>query len=205
MRRVLRLLVMGLFTIAGCTHRDPIATVSSPQFRTTTPASTVRLLDLNNNSVDLNQVCKGRIHVIVFVRSDCPVSNRMAPDVRELCQKFQPQGVDFHLIYVDPHEKPEAILSHLREYDYPCPALRDMDHTLVAKTEAGVTPEAVVFDSDWKITYRGRINDLFEDFGKMRDKPSKHDLRDAIADTLAGQPIAEPVTKAIGCYIVDLK
>ena len=56
-----------------------------------------------------------------------------------------------------------------REYEYPCPALRDPDHTLVAQTGATVTPEAVVFDSDWTIAYRGRINDEFEDFGKSRD------------------------------------
>jgi hypothetical protein len=68
-----------------------------------------------------------------------------------------------------------------------------------------VTPEAVVFDRAWNITYRGRINDLYADFGKSRATPSKHDLQEAIEATLVGRPVAEPTTKAIGCYIEDLK
>ena len=145
------------------------------------------------------------MHVAVFIRSDCPISNRMAPQIRELYTAFHPQGVDFYLIYVDPREKPDSIRDHLREYEYPCAALRDPEHTLVAKTKVTVTPEAVVLDREWKIKYRGRINDQFEDFGKSREVPTKHDLRDAITSTLDGKPVAEPVTKAIGCYIADLK
>ena len=66
-------------------------------------------------------------------------------------------------------------------------ALRDPDHTLVAATKATITPEAVVFDGNWSQVYRGRINDQFEDFGKSKPAASKHDLRDAIEATLAGQ------------------
>jgi hypothetical protein len=197
--------VIVLIAFTGCSHRNPEATAPAPQHAVDKSASQIRLLDLDNKSVDLQQECQGRVHVVVFTRSDCPISNRMAPEIRELCRRFESQGVDFHLIYVDPDEKVEAIRAHLREYEYPCPALRDMGHALAAQVEAEVTPEAVVFDGNWKITYRGRINDLFEDFGKMRDKPSKNDLHDAIAATLAGHPIAEPVTKAVGCYIRDLK
>ena len=204
-RAVQLLVVIGQFTAAGCSRLDSDSPRARQQRLVATSASAVRLLDLDDKPVNLQQVCKGSVHVVVFIRSDCPISNRMAPQIRELCQQFQPQGVDFHLVYVDPHEKPEAIRTHLREYEYPCPALRDLEHTLAAQTEAEVTPEAVVFNSDWKITYRGRISDLFEDFGKMRDTPSKNDLRDAITATLAGQPVTEPVTKAIGCYIRDLK
>jgi hypothetical protein len=75
----------------------------------------------------------------------------------------------------------------------------------VAEVGATVTPEAAVFDGNWNIVYRGRINDQFEDFGKSREKPTTHDLRDAIEATLTGRKIAEPNTKAVGCYIDDLK
>ena len=68
-----------------------------------------------------------------------------------------------------------------------------------------MTPEAVVFDADRKIAYRGRIDDLNADLGNARSAATKHDLADAIEATLAGQPVAEPVTKAVGCYIEDLK
>src|SRR6185312_15971818 len=138
---------------------------------------------------------KGRVHVVVFVRSDCPISNHMAPEVRELCSDFKPRGVDFYLTYVDPRESAEAIRTHLHEYEYTCPALRDMKHELATTTGATVTPEAVVFDKDWKIVYRGRINNQFEDFGKSREKATTHELRDAIDATLAGRPVAAAETE----------
>jgi cytochrome oxidase Cu insertion factor (SCO1/SenC/PrrC family) len=179
-------------------------------YRSTGPLSPrkdteVRLVDLDGKPFDLQKSSTGRVHVVVFIRSDCPVSNRMAPEVRELHTAFQPQGVDFYLIYVDPRETTDAIRAHLQEYEYPCVGLRDPDHTLVAATKATITPEAVVFDDNWSQMYRGRINDQFEDFGKSKPAASKHDLRNAIEATLTGQQVAEPVTKAIGCYIDDLK
>jgi cytochrome oxidase Cu insertion factor (SCO1/SenC/PrrC family) len=195
----------NLIAFLGCSRHDTASTAAAPPATKAIAHAAVKLLDLNGQPVELRQVSQGRVHVVVFIQSDCPISNRIAPEVRELSTRYEPQGVDFHLIYVDPREKPEAIRAHLREYEYTCPALRDVDHTLAARTQATVTPEAVVFDRDWTITYRGRINDQFEDFDKMRNAPTKHDLRDAIAATLAGTPIAEPVTKAVGCYISDLK
>jgi cytochrome oxidase Cu insertion factor (SCO1/SenC/PrrC family) len=197
------LLAVVVFGTTGCSNQESSCVPSASRaVAAPTPSD---LLDLDGQPVDLHQISKGSVRVVVFVRSDCPISNRMAPEVRELCSTYQPKGVDFYLIYVDPHEKPEAIRAHLQEYQYLCPALRDPKHTLVAATKATVTPEAVVYDGDWQIAYRGRINDQFEDFGKSRDQATKHDLRAATDDVLAGRPVAEPVTKAVGCYIDDLK
>jgi hypothetical protein len=178
---------------------------AAPSPGSTLNHSSLRLLDLDDQQFDLAKNGPGRVHVAIFTRSDCPVSNRFAPEVRKLFDDFHPKGADFYLVYVDPSEKPQAIREHLRQYEYSCPGLRDPEHTLVTQTGATVTPEAVVFDRNWQMIYRGRINDQYEELGKMRANSSKHDLRDAIEATLAGQPIAEPITKAVGCYIGDLK
>jgi peroxiredoxin len=194
--------------LSGVTGCGPAVSnsVHATEASSTDPiADAYQLTDIDGKPFDLRQSSKGRVHVVIFVRSDCPISNRSAPEVRELCSAFQPQGVDVYLIYVDPRESAEAIHNHIREYEYTCPALRDSKHALATATGASVTPEAVVFDTDWKVAYRGRINNQFEDFGKSREKPTTHDLRDAIDASLAGRAVAEPVTKAIGCYIDDLK
>jgi hypothetical protein len=168
-------------------------------------SDSIRLLGLDGERFDLKRSSEGRVHVVVFTRSDCPVSNRYAPDVRSLYENFHPKGVDFYLIYVDPSEKPDVIRQHLKQYEYPCPGLRDPEHTLVALTGATVTPEAVVFDNKWQIVYRGRISNQYEELGKARTNSTKHDLQDAIEAALAGRPVAERFTRAIGCYIIDLK
>jgi len=196
---------VSLFGVTGCGSDAGGSVRQMAPSNTTAAADAFELTDVDGKPFNLRQESKGRVHVAVFIRSDCPISNRAGPEVRELYAAFKAQGVDFYLIYVDPRESAKAIQTHLREYEYTCPALRDSKHALATATKATVTPEAVVFDQDWKIAYRGRINNQFEDFGKSREKPTTHDLRDAIKATLAGRAVAEPVTKAIGCYIDDLK
>jgi peroxiredoxin len=165
--------------------------------------SMIRLLDLDGQSFDLWQK-PHTATVVLFARSDCPISNRSAPEVRRLYDEFQARGVQFYLVYVDPREQPEAIRRHLQEYNYPCPALRDPKHTLVAHCGATITPEAVVFNQNRDMMYRGRIDDLYADFGEARTEATTHDLRDAIESTLSGREIANPRTKAVGCLIKDL-
>ncbi len=190
---------------SGCSVNVTPTPEPAPTAGTSLNTEALKLLDLDGNPFDLRKSSEGRVHVAVFTRSDCPVSNQLAPEIRMMFETLHPKGVDVYLVYVDPSEKPEKIREHLRQYEYPCTGLRDPEHTLVAQTGATVTPEAVVFDSDWRIVYRGRINNEYVEIGKSRTTSVRHDLRDAIEATLVGQSIAEPVTRAVGCYIGDLR
>jgi AhpC/TSA family len=192
----------AIASLAGCSeqHGDVAPTIGA-----VLDTNRLQLLDLDGKSIDLRTASAGLIRVAVFTRSDCPVSNQAAPEIRSLYNDFHPQGVDFYLVYVDPNQRPDEIREHLRQYEYPCDAVRDPAHSLVAQTGATVTPEAVIFDKDWRIAYRGRINDKYEEVGKPRSSTNRHDLRDAIESTLAGKPVAEPIVTAVGCYIRDLK
>jgi hypothetical protein len=202
--RLLTLLATSIGAI-GCSDADYVPPHPPAHVATAVAGAPIQLLDLDGHAFDLWQPDDAGVTVVVFTRTDCPISNRYAPLVRELYERFHPRGVTFFLVYVDPREQPEAIRAHLHEYGYPCPALRDPEHLLVAATGATVTPEAVVFDANRRIAYRGRIDDLNADFGTARTAATKQDLADAIEATLAGRPVAEPVTKAVGCYIEDLK
>jgi redoxin len=162
-------------------------------------------LDLDGQAVDLWRGDAAAATVVIFTRSDCPISNRYAPTVRKLYEAYQPRGVRFLLAYIDPKEMPERIRKHLTEFGYLCPALRDPGHTLVAATGATVTPEAVVFDAKRAMTYRGRIDDLYTEYGRSRDEPTTRELADAIEAVLAGDSSPRPFVTAIGCPIDDLK
>ena len=144
------------------------------------------------------------IVLLIFTRTDCPISNRYAPEVRRLTEKFDDRGVDIWLVYPDPDTAVPQIHEHLREYGYTCAALRDPEHELVERAAATITPEAAVYGPRRKLVYRGRIDDRYADFGKARAAATRHDLEDAIEAALAGEPIAAPRTKAVGCFIVDL-
>jgi hypothetical protein len=133
------------------------------------------------------------------------VSNSYAPEVRRIYEKFVPRGVSFYLVYPDPDESPQMIQKHLKEYSYPFGGLRDPKHELVKLAEAKITPEAAVFDASGKLLYRGRIDDRYVDFGKMRAAPTVKDLEQALEAILAGKPAPAAGGPAIGCFIADLK
>lgn len=142
--------------------------------------------------------------VLVFVRTDCPIANRYAPLIQEMSLKYGDQAV-FWLVFPDKNESPEMILSYLEEFSYKLPALRDPDHRLVKKSQVQVTPEVAVFDVKRSLVYHGRIDNLYQDFGRARRSATTHELADAIEATRKGVAPRVASADGIGCFIADLK
>jgi thiol-disulfide isomerase/thioredoxin len=159
-------------------------------------------LDLAGRAVD-PFAAGSELTVLVFVRTDCPLSNRYAPEIQHLARRYASHGVNFWLVYPDNAETPAGIQKHLAAYGYTLPALRDAHHFLVRMAEATVTPEAAVFRGS-KLLYHGRIDNRVQDFGQTRVVVTAHDLEDAIAAALDNKPIP-PAVQAVGCYISDLR
>ncbi len=143
--------------------------------------------------------------VLIFVSTDCPISNRYAPEIKRLHDEFAPRGVRFRLVYPNPLDGEAAISKHLEDYGYPPIAERDRDHTLVKMAGATITPEAVVFDARQRLVYRGRIDDRFVELGRERPAATQRDLRNALTALLAGRPVNPAETQAVGCFIADMR
>ena len=138
--------------------------------------------------------------VLLFVMTDCPISNRYAPEVRRLHDEFA-GAVRFWLVYVDAQRQVDELREHRASFGYPFGALRDVDGALVTLAGATGTPEAVVFDAAQRMIYRGRIDDRFVSFGVARRAPRTRDLHDRLRRIVAGESLAFSETRAVGCYI----
>lgn len=161
--------------------------------------------DLDGRPVDPLETAPGvKAVVLVFTSIECPISNRYAPEVRRLHDRFTADGVRFWLIFANPGDSPDAIRAHVKAFGYPTRVLRDPRQDLVRLTQVTVTPEAAVFDRRGAIVYRGRIDDRYADLGIDRQTPTSRDLDEAIAATLAGRPVPNPITRAVGCFIPDV-
>ena len=145
-----------------------------------------------------------RARVLVFARTDCPITNRYAPELRRIAAGFS-RGVEFWMVYPDSAETAAAIEKHIAEFHFPGRWTRDPEHALVRRAEATVAPQAAVFDAAGKLVYSGRIDDRYVDFGKFRPAPTVHDLENAIAAALAGRPATPARTRATGCFLADVK
>lgn len=160
--------------------------------------------DLDGRPVDpLERAADVKAVVLVFTSIECPISNRYAPDIRRLYDKFTADGVRFWLIFANPPDSPEAIRAHVKAFGYPMGVLRDPRQDLVRLTQVTVTPEAAVFDRRGTIVYRGRIDDRYADLGIDRQTPTRRDLEEALTATLAGRAVPNPITQAVGCFLQD--
>jgi peroxiredoxin len=190
MKRAL-VLWLGMVWLLGC--KSESTTVGS--------AVKVDVFDMTGREVNPfeNRAAKGT--VFFFVRTDCPISNRYAPEIERLASQYSKEGISFWLVYPDEATSPQEIEQHRKEYHLNLHALRDPRHALVKMAKVTITPEAAVFLKDGHEVYHGRIDDRYVDFGKERPTPTTHDLEDALKSLAGGRPIMNSGTRAVGCYI----
>ena len=143
-----------------------------------------------------------RATVLLFTATECPISDRYAPEVRRLAARFGAAGVRFWVVYANAGEQAAAARDHAAAFGYGLPVALDPQGQLADRAGANVTPEAAVFDASGQLVYHGRIDDRYVDFGIDRREPTTHDLADAVTAVLAGAPVAHPVVPAVGCAIV---
>jgi thiol-disulfide isomerase/thioredoxin len=180
------------------------AGVATGTLAATAAAGPISLPDLKGHQIQPLAPATGvRATVVVFISIECPVSNRYAPELERLSDKNVAKGVRFFPVYANPAEQVPDIETHLRDYGFPGHALRDPGHALVKVVGASVTPEAAVFDAKGALVYHGRIDNRYVSLGVERPSATVHDLDDALAATLSGAPVAQPVTQAVGCFLAD--
>ena len=178
-----------------------IITVACLNMSAASPATGV---DLAGKQVDPLRSNPGKVVVLVFIRTDCPISNRYAPTIQRISASYAGKAV-FWLVYPDKIESSAAIEQHLREYGYKLPALHDPQHALVKLGQAEVTPDVAVFDPSGQLVYHGRIDNWYVSFGHARPAPTTHELDDAIQAALKGNKPPVATADGIGCYISDLE
>jgi len=186
-----RVLIASLYLCSTCaplfsTHLQSLATT------------------LDGKPFDPFRAAEGKVVVLVFVRTDCPISDRYAPEIQRLSTQHRDHAA-FFLVYPGRKELPEAIRKHNRDFGYTLTALRDPQRALVKQSDAQITPEAAVFDATRHLIYHGRINNLYEDLAHKRKSATTHELADAIDAAISGRPLDTKATPAVGCYISDLE
>ena len=141
--------------------------------------------------------------VFVFTTTECPISNRYAPEITRLSQKFAGKA-RFVLVYPVASDSDAMIRAHVRKFGYTNEWRRDPAQKLVKHTGVRVTPEVALVDREQNVLYRGRIDDRYVDFGKDRPQPTVRDLERSLDAVLAGKPVPVRETQAIGCILSEL-
>jgi peroxiredoxin len=139
--------------------------------------------------------------VLFFLGADCPISNAYAPEIKRICDRYTAQNVAFAMVYPDPDLSLADAQKHAKTYGLTYPVFIDPHQRLTRLAGAKVTPQSAVFAPNESLLYRGRIDNLYVDFGKRRFAATQHDLRAALDAIIAGKAVHEKFTQAVGCFI----
>jgi hypothetical protein len=156
-------------------------------------------LNLNGDLAQL-KMGENRAYVLIFVTDQCPIANRYAPEIQRIEAEYGKKGIGFSLVYIGSSKYAPEYRMHWQEFGYKIPGFMDPELKWVKATGVTVTPEVVIFDSQWRMKYRGRIDNQNIEHGKVREG-YRRDLRVALDEMLAGRPVSQPTTAAVGCII----
>jgi peroxiredoxin len=155
--------------------------------------------------------CKGKEHrlsdwkdrkliVVVFLSANCPLAKLYGPRLAELARIYDASGVAIVGIHANQHEGPTDLARYAREHHISFPLLRDVGNVVADRFGARRTPEAFILDEGRVIRYHGRIDGQY-DVGLQRPTEARRDLIEALEELLAGKPVSQPATEAVGCLI----
>jgi peroxiredoxin len=164
-----------------------------PAFRLTDPR--------DSTIVDTGSWKDSKVIVVLFLGTECPISNDYLPELASLHKTYSGKGVRFVGINANRQDTPARVVEHARRHSLPFPVVKDPGNKVADLFAARRTPEAFLLDGSGKILYRGRIDDQFGIGYRRPGKPARRDLAEAIDEVLSGKPVSKPMTEPAGCFI----
>lgn len=139
--------------------------------------------------------------VFVFISAECPISNRILPEVNRLWQEFQSQGLAFFLVHADAHISRRVARQHADEYAIGPPVVLDRSGRLVMALKPTHTPQAIVVSTQGELLYSGAIDDRHPAPARASRPVSRRWLHEAVQAVVQQQPLETPRTEPVGCLI----
>jgi peroxiredoxin len=158
------------------------------------------LRDVRGNRRPLHDFKGHRALVLAFLGTECPLSSLYLPSLIELEKNYRKKQVQFLAIYPNAHDDLDRVAAHAYDHDLPFPVLRDSGKRLADALGVSRVPAVVVLDGDFVLRYRGRIDDRYG-VAFRKQKATRADLAEALAEVLAGKKVSVPETEADGCLL----
>lgn len=134
--------------------------------------------------------------VLIFIATQCPVSNGYNERMEKLAQDFKARGINVVGINANSTESAGDVKDHAAKNNLTFPILKDNGNKVADMLGATRTPEAYFLDAGNKLLYHGRI-----DNSRDITQVNSSELRDAIEAALAGKPVPKTTANAFGCSI----
>jgi len=158
---------------------------------------------VTGNTIDLYEARGEKGTVIMFICNHCPYVKHINAELVTLSNQYQENGFSFIGISSNdaaryPADAPDKMEEHAQLQGYNFPYLYDESQEVAKAYDAACTPEFYVFDDELTLVYHGQMDDSRP--GNSEPVTGK-DLRLALDNLLAGEPISLNQKPGIGCGI----
>ena len=192
--------VVGGFCLMG-SHLGQAVAAADPGGETPQRVDDFRLTDTNLIGQQLSRFSDASAVVIVTYGNGCPIVRNSVAALNALKAKYAGKGVEFLALDSTPQDTRDAVKAEAKEYGLDMPVM--MDTNQLVGEQMGVTRTAEVFvinPKTWRVMYRGPVDDRVT-YERQKAEASEHWADDAIAATLAHQPVAVTRRPAQGCLV----
>ena len=148
------------------------------------------------------QGAKGTI--VIFMCNHCPFVLHIKEQLIDIAKQYKHQGINTVAISANdiknyPQDAPDKMKALMEDWGHPFAAyLYDESQDVARAYQAACTPDIYLFDPDLACVYRGRLDGATP----QNNVPlTGLDLRNALDNLLAGNPINEEQLPSIGCNI----
>jgi peroxiredoxin len=167
-----------------------------------TPCPDFRLPSVDGKTVARDDFRDRPVLVVMFICNHCPYVQAVEDRIIALRREFGPRGVQLVGICSNdptdyPDDRPEKLLERWRAKGYGFPYLVDAAQDVARAFGAVCTPDIYVFDRQRRLAYHGRIDDSWQEPGKV----TRRELATALEALLAGEPGPREQLPTMGCSI----
>jgi glutathione peroxidase-family protein len=139
----------------------------------------------------------------MFICNHCPYVKHVQVEMVKMANEYLDKGIGVLAISSNdieayPEDSPEAMRETARSWNFHFPYLFDETQEVARAYDAACTPDFYLFNSSKELVYRGQMD-------KSRpgntEPNNGEDLRAAMDDLIAGNPIGGEQIPSVGCNI----
>ena len=198
-RGLLVVMALGVVSSVALAQDD---TMKSLALGSKAPMSDTKMKSVDGKDYSIASVAGKKGTLVVFTCNHCPWAKAWESRIVALGNDFTKQGVGVIAINSnDPSAYDEDSYATMQDRaktdKMAYPYVVDATSNVARAFGASHTPEAFLFDKSGKLVYHGGIDDNAKEPEQVKDKY----LEVALTSVVAGKPVAQAETKALGCGI----
>ena len=176
----------------------------STMLKLATKAPNFKLSDVvSGDIISLSTFDKKKALLVMFICCHCPFVKHVQLELAKIGKDYVPKDVGIVAISSNnieshPDDAPDKLKEMASELEFNFPYCFDETQEVAKSYIAACTPDFFLFDVDYKLVYRGQLDDS----RPSNEKPvTGSDLRAALDTVLAGKNIGEEQKPSVRCNI----